>query len=233
MSLFVRNISPIAVFGKKAAHARRCCWDGVFSLLFNVRMNKIWIPKPASFPLNRQYLCTDREAMLAFIFCTCKKWGIRAIAVRPLNFDFGGTTIKLRRCPITQEVIAHVTGSLEYNLTKAEVQCLIDGYPPFYREMINCGRHIIPSPIRDDRDMYRGGWIISVGLSGDSEFSFRNSNPTSVTSTTSNILTSKLGSRDDEEAYFGDPSLEFLKSSTTILKRLSRQVVPFKQQSML
>ncbi|KAK6821898.1 hypothetical protein PG987_014723 [Apiospora arundinis] len=51
------------------------------------------------------------------------------------------------------------------NLSKLEVQCLLEGYPPWYRESFKTIHNIsLPFPIRDARDISRGGWVVAVGL---------------------------------------------------------------------
>jgi hypothetical protein len=51
------------------------------------------------------------------------------------------------------------------NLTKEEVESILQGYPPFYTATIPLSdtAHVV-SPISGPEDITRGGWIIGIGI---------------------------------------------------------------------
>jgi hypothetical protein len=56
--------------------------------------------------------------------------------------------------------------SIRRNLTKAEVEMLLKGYPPWYRETIPTEYGFnIWSPIHSEVDLRRGGWVLAIGMS--------------------------------------------------------------------
>jgi hypothetical protein len=144
------------------------CWEPLFDSLFNVRRREHRVEKPTDLPVDRSFLCTDPKTILAFILCTIEDMPIiRAIHERPQAFKSGGLSITPTRDPGSGEVLVHITGQFRCparNLTKREVECLLMGYPPYYREYIECNRFLVPSPIQSADDLRRGGWVIGVGL---------------------------------------------------------------------
>jgi hypothetical protein len=51
-------------------------------------------------------------------------------------------------------------------VTKMEMDCILKGYPPWYQDPLSLSNgHSVPHPIQDGSDVYRGGWIVAVGLS--------------------------------------------------------------------
>ena len=71
-------------------------------------------------------------------------------------------------------LVAHIKGSLAeteqpIKLTRKEIQNMINGYPPLYREtfQIRPSAPAIPYPIKNLRDaQVRGSWIIAAGMAG-------------------------------------------------------------------
>ena len=67
-------------------------------------------------------------------------------------------------------LIAHIEGHFKQeraSLTKCELECMLDGYPPWYREkFITVGNLEVPFPIHFHEDIPRAGWVIAVGLMG-------------------------------------------------------------------
>jgi hypothetical protein len=54
----------------------------------------------------------------------------------------------------------------EPGLTKAEVECILQGFPPFYRSVLKLPNgQYVRSPIHSKEDINRGGWITGVGIS--------------------------------------------------------------------
>lgn len=89
------------------------------------------------------------------------------------EFNFLNLKITAERHKESGEVLVHVLFNNSHfldshrNLTPHEIDCLLRGYPPYYRQYLECYNHWIPSPIQSDADIYRGGWIIGVGLTSE------------------------------------------------------------------
>ncbi|CAM6113851.1 unnamed protein product [Calypogeia fissa] len=132
------------------------------------------VRKPKVLPLNRSYVCTDARTILAFIMCTVdgKPWwtsgGIRAGAPwNPADLHFNNTHVQIKELE-DGTVVAHLQGSLiaKNGLTKGDIEGLLAGYPPWYRELVrlqNGGS--VPHPIVMLDDINRAGWIVAIGLS--------------------------------------------------------------------
>ncbi|KAF8538731.1 hypothetical protein BDD12DRAFT_841313 [Trichophaea hybrida] len=145
------------------------CWTMTFGGVYHAnparRRNRH--RKPDGLPLNHEFLCTDRTTVLAFILCTIDNFLPRALVQwpPPSIFDHGSVIVAATQDPHTGIVRVHVEGQFRRHLTKVEASRLLNGYPPFYRETLQCGSVDIPSPIKDDSYVKRGGWVIGVGLS--------------------------------------------------------------------
>jgi hypothetical protein len=87
------------------------------------------------------------------------------------EFNLLNLSITAERHEQSGEVLVHVLfnnfPNAHRNLTPHEIDCLLRGYPPYYRQYLECYNHRIPSPIQSDADIYRGGWIIGVGLTSE------------------------------------------------------------------
>ena len=154
-----------------SVHSRRQdCWESTLSLIFN----RAWVlrshrpkfaKKPEQLAFGRRFLRTDVETVLAFILSTVgerksSEWDTSRLR-------FGGTAVSFEECHGV--LVLHLRGNFRterVNLTKHEVQMMLQGYPPFYREVVTL-KHgpYVPHPIRDERDIERGGWIIAAGFS--------------------------------------------------------------------
>ena len=65
-------------------------------------------------------------------------------------------------------VVAHLVGDVDIgaNLTKGDVDGLLAGCPPWYREVIRLHNGLqVPHPIRSHADLSRSGRIVAIGLS--------------------------------------------------------------------
>jgi hypothetical protein len=69
--------------------------------------------------------------------------------------------------------VAHIEGRFREErqaLTKHELGCMLDGYPPWYREKFTTRTRIeVPFPISTEQDISRAGWILAVGLRDNSD----------------------------------------------------------------
>jgi hypothetical protein len=61
---------------------------------------------------------------------------------------------------------AQVSSTYRLNITKREMELILQGYPPWYQNPLSLpgGRHV-PHPIVEESDLSRGGWVVAVGLS--------------------------------------------------------------------
>jgi len=132
------------------------CWRGTIDSFFNGSVERRKIKKP---PVNESFLCVDTQFIKAFVL----------LAINHVNIPL---EIEATRHNESGEVLVHISllpnqlnHFFQRNLTILEVDRLLCGYPPFYREVLNCNGIRVPSPIRTDYDVSRGGWVIGAGLS--------------------------------------------------------------------
>ncbi|KAM5350191.1 hypothetical protein ACJ41O_006696 [Fusarium nematophilum] len=118
---------------------------------------------PAELP-SGDFVCTDVRTVVACILLTVEErksptWNSKYLT-------YGGT--RLEHEISKGHTFCHFQGSFQprrSGLTKHEVEYLLAGYPPWYREtFITRSRMNLPFPINDERDLPRGGWIVAVGL---------------------------------------------------------------------
>jgi hypothetical protein len=135
------------------------CWRGTIDSFFNGSVQRRTINKPSKLPVNQSFLCVDTQFIKAFVL----------LAMNHVNTPL---EIEASRHNDSGEVLVHISLHLnqlnhffQRNLSILEIDRLLRGYPPFYREVLNCNGMRVPSPIRTDRDVSRGGWVIGAGLS--------------------------------------------------------------------
>ena len=135
------------------------CWRGTIDRFFNGSVQRKNIKKPSKLSVNQSFLCVDTQFIKAFIL----------LAINHVNTPL---EIKASRHDESGEILVHISlppnqlnHFFQRNLSILEVDRLLRGYPPFYREFLNCNGMQVPSPIRTDRDVSRGGWVIGAGLS--------------------------------------------------------------------
>jgi hypothetical protein len=127
------------------------------------------VTKPDILPLNRNYVCSDTRTILAFILCTVdhKPWKSYRPSViwSPEDLRFDSTHINIMELG-DGTLVAHLEGSFKNNLTKGDIEGLLAGYPPWYRELVHMPHGpSIPHPIVSLDDINRAGWVVAVGLS--------------------------------------------------------------------
>ncbi|KAI0840433.1 hypothetical protein F5Y06DRAFT_308737 [Hypoxylon sp. FL0890] len=124
------------------------CWKSAASLgsCFNraweISMRRPRYAKsiPDSLPVGSQFICTDASTVLAFALCTADERRSPYWHAKSLSFD-------------------------RSMLTKAELERVLYGYPPWYRETFTTRANITsPFPISSESDIRRAGRIIAVGL---------------------------------------------------------------------
>jgi hypothetical protein len=124
----------------------------------------ILVKKPEQLDFRKRFLRTDIDTILAFIMLTVGKekrsdWDTSRL-------HFGDTRVSFEECQGV--LVVHPRGTIRsdcVSLTKREVQLMLQGYPPFYREIVTLAHGpYVPHPIRNEQDIERGGWIIAVGF---------------------------------------------------------------------
>ncbi|KAF8803269.1 hypothetical protein BYT27DRAFT_7195865 [Phlegmacium glaucopus] len=153
------------------------CWRRSFDGYFNTTKYRGTITKPSKLPIHQSFLCVDKKLIEAFILSTLANcddgYFARDGRMLPQEFNLLNLAITAERHEESGEVLVHVLfkdsgpPNPHRNLTPHEIDCLLGGYPPYYREYLECYNHIIPSPIQSATDIYRGGWIIGVGLTSE------------------------------------------------------------------
>ncbi|KAI1375023.1 hypothetical protein F4677DRAFT_151367 [Hypoxylon crocopeplum] len=162
-------------FHSRAPHQQdKECWKSSTSL--GSCFNRTWDistknPRyaklvPEALPLGSQFLCTDARTVLAFALCTAGKRKSSDWHSKTLSFD--DTRIECETLNGNTTMV-HIRGSFQSErcqlLTKAELERMLSGFPPWYRETVTTRAKIeLPFPISSERDVPRGGWIIAVGL---------------------------------------------------------------------
>jgi hypothetical protein len=82
----------------------------------------------------------------------------------------GETYVRIREVTAKQTgekvVLAHIRGMMRENLTKGDVEGILSGYPPWYREDVLLPNGVrLRSPIRSYSDVMRSGWVVALGMS--------------------------------------------------------------------
>jgi hypothetical protein len=124
---------------------------------YNVTVRKL-----KDLDLGTRYIRTDPIVLKAiyFLFHRLAASEYHESGARIVIEDFGSTTtgyITPGPLPISYSRI---------ELTKKELERILDGYPPWYSEyLILANGDSIPHPIKSMDDVARGGWIVAIGLS--------------------------------------------------------------------
>jgi hypothetical protein len=155
--------------------AQKRCWESesglatIYNRAWELSKRRPQFAKhvPDDLPSSNPYICTDARTMLAFVLVTApeRKDG----GWNPAAFTYGSSKLACEsRKGIT---FCHIQGSfqqLRADLTKHELERMLDGYPPWYRNtFVTRGRVKLPFPISSLSDVSRGGWIVAVGLMND------------------------------------------------------------------
>ena len=170
------------------------CWNSTVSIMFNRAWNSPGrrarrpFRKPEQLDANKTYLRTDAKTILAFFAYATSKFRSPPPSGRGLvafgdSSSFGGLKYEDAELELEEVMdpkggkavlVAHIKGCLTESgepikLTKSEIQNIVDGYPPLYREtfQVRPSAPPIPYPIKTLRDaQVRGSWIIAAGLAG-------------------------------------------------------------------
>jgi hypothetical protein len=143
--------------------------------------------KPEALEFNRRYMLTDAATILAAFLWSLPDHpdGGRpgTLGTYKDQLRYGATVIKLHEdngiCVAHFDPAFH---SLTHpRLTKQDLDGIIRGYPPFYREFISVQHGPInsvhpgpkvPHPINSADDISRAGWIVAAGLSKEPPLPF-------------------------------------------------------------
>ncbi|KAK5054589.1 hypothetical protein LTR84_001480 [Exophiala bonariae] len=119
------------------------------------------VRKPHALEFRRPYIRTDRTTLRAYVMLCqpAQEYGDKSKVVTFKKVD-GILTAHLHTGGDDGFAVIHIP-----TLTKRELECIMKGYPPFYRESIQFedGRKL-KTPIASKEDGLRGGWIVGVGL---------------------------------------------------------------------
>lgn len=124
------------------------------------------------------FIRTDARTVIAFILMTVEGKSHLAGGWTHLGQHFGNngelhvkdTYVSLVK--FKGVILCHAEGRIgkhQLNSTKLELELMISGYPPWYREaFLTCAGFTLSFPLRtnppDMSDMSRGGWIVALGL---------------------------------------------------------------------
>lgn len=146
---------------------------GAYHLYF-FRMIKrgITVPKPKGLDLNTTYVRTDIMILKTLLlhFPRLAEKSNTKRATRLVVEDIGQvTTAYLTTAPVDAHIREYdehrSTPAARLQLTKKETEKILEGYPPYYAETSHQVNGSKIQPIRSKKDIYRGGWIVAVGLS--------------------------------------------------------------------
>ena len=146
------------------------CWVDTLGRVFNrtwyfmnsdSNVTKYITKKPNGLPLGKEYIQTDIQTLKAFLLLTadvchsCET--VDAVGLLEIQRRRGLITIHLP-----------LSGPMPVNtqLTKVEINRIIEGYPPFCREKFTTtGGITLLFPTTKTDHIGQGGWILSVGMS--------------------------------------------------------------------
>lgn len=168
------------------------CWNSTIAVMFNRAWNSPGrrarrpFKKPLQLDAKKTYLRTDAKTVLAFFAYATSKFRNPSSSGHGLvafgdSSSFGGLKYEDAELELEEVIdprggkavlVAHIKGFLTESgepirLTKSEIQNMVNGYPPLYRDTfrIRPAAPAIKYPIENLRDaQVRGSWIIAAGL---------------------------------------------------------------------
>ena len=146
------------------------CWEDTIGKVFNTYWalaknepltSSNSAHKPHQLPLSVDFIQTDVQTVKAFIMLTaeiCRTCTHANINSMLELKQFGGiATIHLQ---------AAASAPLSAKLTRFELDRMIEGYPPFYRQKFETTGNIeLNHPITKTDHVGRGAWVLAVGMS--------------------------------------------------------------------
>jgi hypothetical protein len=154
-------------------HNARNCWDDTLGRAFNrtwyfinadSNIRNYLAKKPNQLPLKDEFIQTDVQTLKAYLLLTtdvCRTCEtVDTVTLLEIQRSHGVITIHL---PLSGPV------PINPRLTKFEIDRIIEGYPPFYRENITTtGGVKVPFPTTNTDHVGRGAWVLSVGMTTSS-----------------------------------------------------------------
>ena len=146
---------------------QKSCWEGTISGTFNVAAKNInWVNRPPSLAadFDTSFIRIDVRTLVAYLLCCAPEkssleWRPRYLLYEDQTLDASGHEGTL---------VAHISDFIQQHAltrTKNELEKVISGYPPFFRDFVALDHGpVLRFPIRDQRDIPRGGWVIMVGM---------------------------------------------------------------------
>jgi hypothetical protein len=125
------------------------------------RNGEKWAKKPECLPLDKSFVLTEAKVLLAYFLLTAR-----------LNYFIpevlGSRTDYLDIQEEKGVLLAHLGPAQRVlDLTKDEVDKILDGWPPFYREcFLSWEGHLLRSPLKSFDQTRRPAWIVAIGLGG-------------------------------------------------------------------
>lgn len=150
-------------------HNTKNCWDQTLGRIFNrtwyfinsdSNIAKYITKKPPKLALNEEYIQTDVQTLKAILLLTTD-------VCRTCETVDAVTLLEIQRSRGLVTVHLPSSGPMPINpqLTKFEIDRMIEGYPPFYREHFTTpGGITLPFPTKHSDHIQRGAWILSVGM---------------------------------------------------------------------
>ncbi|KAE9376205.1 hypothetical protein N431DRAFT_543466 [Stipitochalara longipes BDJ] len=122
------------------------------------------VKKPHRLALNDTYIQTDVHSLKAFLLLTTD-------ICRSCETLDAVTLLEIQRYRglITLHLPSSSSTPINTQLTKFEIDRMIEGYPPFYREhFTTTGGITLPFPTTHTDHIQRGAWVLSVGMTTSS-----------------------------------------------------------------
>jgi hypothetical protein len=140
-----------------------CCWATTLAVTFNNawdnKTRKKWSKKPKSLPLDQDFIRTEAKVILAYFLTTAR--------INMFSEELLGS--RLDYIDLQQDhglIIAHLGRAQRIlELTKQDVERILGGWPPFYRETFRTIEgHTLTSPLTSFDHIRRPAWIVAIGL---------------------------------------------------------------------
>jgi len=169
-------------FHCRVGHKPVDCLNSTIGTVFSrawisVQRREKWVKKPIRLDLRRSYVRVDVQTLKAYLML--------AQGDPSYSFQLDQDQPLIHFKHIQDVLTAHLTtrGTTYFPpcclITKDDLDCLLHGYPPFYRKIFSLTDGTrsmssspttelgpsLTSPIKDLSDIHRAGWIVACGLS--------------------------------------------------------------------
>lgn len=138
-------------------------WDVTIGSLFGRIRLGTFVKKPKQLEWNETYIRTDSKTLIALLVLLNPSQAERPNLVVVYK-DVG--TVMTAYLKLKLPLQGFPAGGFGVDVSKHEMSCILDGYPPWYRrQLLLANGNYLQHPIHDTSDLTRGGWIAAVGLS--------------------------------------------------------------------